>query len=100
MITFDLRQTLIPFSLLQIANAFRTMQPGDMMEITTDRNAAGADSIEDIMRILPPGAYDLVSKQNLAEEPPATRLRLRKRSISSTHQSKEKSSCPQSIRVR
>ena len=30
---FDLRETLIPFSLLQVTNAFKAIGPGEVMEI-------------------------------------------------------------------
>ena len=33
MVTFDLRETIIPFSLLQICNYFKQMKVGDVIEI-------------------------------------------------------------------
>ena len=33
MVTFDLRETIIPFSMLQICNYFKQMKTGDVIEI-------------------------------------------------------------------
>lgn len=33
MTTFDLRETIIPFSLLQICNHFKRMKPGEVLEV-------------------------------------------------------------------
>jgi tRNA 2-thiouridine synthesizing protein A len=79
MVSFDLRQTLIPFSLLQIANAFRTMKPGEEMEIVAGVKPVDAVIFKDVIRILPQTDYVLISKDNLTGDDPATRLRLRKK---------------------
>ncbi|MFH1985160.1 MAG: hypothetical protein ABIL58_25255 [Pseudomonadota bacterium] len=55
MVSFDLRDALIPFSLLQIANAFRRMGAGEVMEILAD----DAEITTDLQRILPLAAYDI-----------------------------------------
>ena len=47
--SFDLRDTIIPFSLLQIANHFQRMKPGDEIEVIG--NDPGIES--DIRKILP-----------------------------------------------
>lgn len=54
--TFDLRGTIIPFSLLQISNHFNRMQPGEIFEVV------GVDAaIENELRcILPARAYEIL----------------------------------------
>lgn len=79
MATFDLRRTLIPFSLLQITNAFNAMQSGEEMEVLSGVNQTEAAIFKDLMRILPRSGYDLISKEVIAGEDPAIQLRLRKR---------------------
>lgn len=51
----DLRETIIPFSLLEIINQFKKMRRGDTMEIL----GIERDIIPDLKRILPAGAYRL-----------------------------------------
>jgi TusA-related sulfurtransferase len=97
MVSFDLRQTLIPFSLLQIANAFGKMKPGEEMEIYAAIDADETAIFKDILRILPPAGYDLLSQDDLAGDDPAARLRLRKRQSPTTPKPQGDSSCPKSI---
>lgn len=53
--TIDLRETVIPFSLLKIAYHFKRMKTGDVMEIIgTDREV-----IRDLKSVLPAGNYKL-----------------------------------------
>lgn len=56
MTTFDLRETIIPFSLLQISNHFKRMKPGEVIEILCcdDRIA------RDLKCILPRLEYEIV----------------------------------------
>jgi len=97
MLTFDLRETLIPFSLLQVANAFRQMKPGEEMEIYAGVTHIDAAILKDVMLILPQTDYDLLSRENRVGEDPVTRLILRKKQLPKTHQQKGDSSCQQSI---
>jgi TusA-related sulfurtransferase len=53
--TIDIRNTLIPFSLLQISNLFKQMQPGDMLEIIVSETSTAAD----LKRILSGSAFQL-----------------------------------------
>ena len=41
--SFDLRDTIIPFSLLQITNHFRQMDPGEVLEVIGDDESIAAD---------------------------------------------------------
>jgi TusA-related sulfurtransferase len=55
MATFDLRETIIPFSLLQISNHFKRMKPGEALEILCcDENIA-----RDLSCILPRLEYEI-----------------------------------------
>ncbi|GAB6905597.1 hypothetical protein DESC_290120 [Desulfosarcina cetonica] len=79
MATFDLRRTLIPFSLLQITNAFNAMQPGEEMELLCGINQTETEIFNDLMRILPASAYELIGKKIITSDTPAIQLRLKKR---------------------
>jgi len=97
MVTFDLREKLIPFSLLQITNVFRGMQPGEEMEILAGGCPVEVAIFQDVMRILPRDDYDLISLEDIEGEDPVTRLRLRKKQPLQTHQRQGGPSCQQSI---
>jgi len=79
MIRFDLREKLIPFSLLQISNNFREMQPGDEMEILAGDCPIQAAIFKDVMRILPKSDYELLSQNDFTGDKPVKRLRLKKK---------------------
>jgi len=57
--SFDLRETLIPFSMLQVVNHFAKMKIGDEMEIIGD----DAEIYQDIKSILPVSVYEFVSEE-------------------------------------
>ncbi len=86
MLTFDLRDTLLPFSLLQITNLFREMKPGEEMQIFAGVSHIDATILRDVMLILPQTDYDLIAKENLDGDDPVTRLRLRKKKPLTTYQ--------------
>ena len=88
MLTFDLRETLLPFSLLQITNLFREMKPGEEMQIFAGVSHIDATILRDVMLILPQRDYDLIAKENLDGDDPVTRLRLRKKKPLTTNQQK------------
>lgn len=85
MIRFDLREKLIPFSLLQISNNFREMQPGDEMEILASDCPIQAAIFKDVMRILPKSDYELLSRNDFTGDEPVKRLRLKKKAPTKTH---------------
>jgi len=97
MVTFDLREKLIPFSLLQITNVFRGMQPGEELEILAGSCPVEVAIYQDVMRILPRDDYDLISQEDIGGEAPVTRLRLRKKLSIKTQQRQGGPSCQQSI---
>jgi hypothetical protein len=97
MLTFDLRKNLIPFSLLQVANAFRAMKPGEEMQILAGVDPIDAAILKDVMLILPRTDYDLVSRKKWEGDNPVTRLILRKKQSPTTLKPKGDSSCQKLI---
>ena len=90
--TFDLRDTIIPFSLLQIANYFQHMKLGEEIEIYG--NDAGI--AQDLKNILPASAVTICPVDTSADERPRYRWRLKK--ITLYHpDTKGGASCPKSI---
>lgn len=89
MVSFDLRETLIPFSLLEITNLFREMKPGEELEIVAGTHPTETSILNDVLMILPHAEYDLVSKETLEFSSPVTRLRLRKKQSPTSRQRKE-----------
>jgi TusA-related sulfurtransferase len=79
MVTFDLREKLIPFSLLEITNVFRRMQPGEEMDILAGSCPVEVAIFQDVMRILPRNEYDLISQRDASGKDPVSRLRIRKK---------------------
>jgi TusA-related sulfurtransferase len=96
MLTFDLRENLIPFCLLQVANAFRAMKPGEEMQILAGVAPVDAAILKDVMLILPRTDYDLLSREKREGENMVTRLILRKKQSLTTLKPKGDSSCQQS----
>ena len=58
--SFDLRETVIPFSLLQITNHFKQMKSGDVIEIIF----RDANIVRDLNSILPESEYELIHMGN------------------------------------
>lgn len=59
--SFDLRETIVPFSLLQITNHFRQMSSGDVIEIIV----RDATIVSNLKCILPESEYELTHMGNL-----------------------------------
>jgi TusA-related sulfurtransferase len=72
--SFDLRDTIIPFSLLQIANYFQQMKSGEEIEVIG--NDPGIES--DIKKILPSSEYRVVAVDKQQDNSRNFRLRLKK----------------------
>jgi len=79
MVTFDIREKLIPFSLLQITNLFREMQPGEDLEIIAGIDPVEAAIFKDVLRILPRSDYELISQKQGDADDSVTRMKLRKK---------------------
>ena len=78
--SFDLRDTIIPFSLLQITNHFKQMKPGEIFEVIVSDESI----VRDLKSILPELEYELVHMENLDEDHPDFLIRLkRKQSLQS-----------------
>ena len=74
MTIFDLRETIIPFSLLQICNHFKRMNPGDVVDIV-----CGDVSIEkDLRCILPRRQYEILLLDPTSTQDNSFCIRLRK----------------------
>jgi len=97
MVSFDLRETLIPFSLLQIATAFRAMKPGEEMEVVSGVAPTDRAILKEVIRILPQADYDLITGKTPMSGDPVTRLRLKKKKSRITQNQKGELSCPKSI---
>ncbi|WP_419655263.1 hypothetical protein [Desulfosarcina variabilis] len=97
MVSFDLRETLFPFSMLQISNLFREMEPGEEMEILAGTDPTETSILNDVLLILPNAQYDLISRETTKSDSPVTRLRLRKKKDANSQPTKGKPSCLTSI---
>ncbi len=71
----DLRGAIIPFTVLKVSLAFRTIGVGDTLEVLwSDPDTAG-----DLFKVLPSASYDLVSMDETLEDHPYYRMILLKR---------------------
>ncbi len=72
--SFDLRDTIISFSLLQITNHFKKMVPGEVMEIIgNDKRVT-----DDLKCLLPELEYEMVDIESLNISRPDFRMQLKK----------------------
>jgi TusA-related sulfurtransferase len=90
--SFDLRHTIIPFSLLQIANHFQQMKAGEEMEIFG--NDAGI--ARDLKNILPASEATIQAEETPAQERPGFRWCVKKK-IPSPSDKKGETSCLKQI---
>jgi hypothetical protein len=74
MFSIDLRETIIPFSLLQIVNQFKRMTVGATIEIL----GIEEDIISDLKCVLPVGTFELVDAETMNTDSPYFRLLLKK----------------------
>jgi TusA-related sulfurtransferase len=69
---FDLRNAIIPFSLLEIRQRFKKMRPGDSLEVLwSDASAA-----DDLMRVLPAACLEIASQGEIPGSPGGFRMEL------------------------
>ena len=71
---FDLRDTIIPFSLLQVTNHFNKMQSGESMEII----CGDPGPAQDLQSILPQARFEVVSVDGNKEKDAGYRTVIRK----------------------
>jgi TusA-related sulfurtransferase len=73
--SFDLRQAIIPFSLLEITNHFKRMESGDVMEII----GSDADITTIVNRILPLSQCEILRNERYGTDGLNILVRLRKK---------------------
>jgi TusA-related sulfurtransferase len=54
---FDLRNAIVPFSLLDIRQCFKKMRPGDRLVVL----GSEASAADDLLRVLPAACFEVVS---------------------------------------
>jgi len=69
---FDLRNAIVPFSLLDIRQRFKQMRPGDSLVVLWGDTAAA----DDLMRVLPAACLEIVSKDEVHEPSGGFRMEL------------------------
>lgn len=69
---FDLRNGIVPFSLLDIRQRFKEMRPGDSLMVLWNDAAA----VDDLMRVLPAACLEIVSKSEIHEPSGGFRMEL------------------------
>lgn len=77
---FDLRDAIVPFSLLDIRHHFKEMRPGDSLVILWSDPAAA----DDLLRVLPAACLEIVSKDEVPEPSGGFRMELIKTRMEST----------------
>lgn len=60
----DLRGAMLPFALLKISQAFRSIDPGDSLEILW----RDPDTRAELLSALPEAAYDVISTKAVDQE--------------------------------
>jgi TusA-related sulfurtransferase len=70
--TFDFRNTIVPFSLLDLRQRFKEMRPGDALEVLWSDPSAG----EDLLRVLPAACLEIVSQGAIPEPSGGFRMEL------------------------
>jgi TusA-related sulfurtransferase len=75
MYTFDLRNALVPFSLLDIRHRFKEMRSGESMVVLW----GDAGAADDLLRILPAASFDIVSQAEIPGSPSEFRMELTKK---------------------
>jgi len=70
--TFDFRNAIVPFSLLDLRQHFKEMRPGDSLEVLwSDPSAA-----DDLLRVLPVACLEIVSTGEIPEPSGGFRVEL------------------------
>ena len=76
----DLRRAIIPFTLLKVSQVFRTIQPGDIIEVFW----SDPDIPADLFKILPESSYYLIAMEEMADEEPSYRMEIKKKTEETT----------------
>ena len=75
MYTFDLRNALVPFSLLDVRHRFKEMRSGESMVVLWGDSGAA----DDLLQILPTASFDIVSQAEIPGSPSGFRMELTKK---------------------
>ena len=70
----DLRGVIIPFTLLKVSQVFRTIQPGDIIEIFW----SDPDTPADLFKVLPESSFDLIVMEEMEDDEPSYRMEIKK----------------------
>ena len=70
----DLRGAIIPFTLLKVSQAFKMINPGEILEVLW----SDPETQNDLFKILPDSSYELILMETL-EENTTYRIRLAKK---------------------
>ncbi len=71
---FDLRKTILPFSLLDICKRLKTMSPGDTLEVL----GSGPGMLSDLRKILPAEAFEIGPAEEIQGNAAEYRLKIKK----------------------
>ena len=82
----DLRGAIVSFSLLKVIQTFKTMSPGETLDVIW----SNPDSPADLFKVLPHSAYELISFEELADEQYSYKLTLVKKNLVKTNQGGQK----------
>jgi len=74
MVSLDLRNLIIPFCLLKVSNAFRSLKKDDVLEILF----SDTENLKNLMKILPSDSCELISAKDLEGTELGLKVRLRK----------------------
>ena len=75
MTRFDLRGSILPFSMLRISNHFKEMRAGEILEVVWSDPGA----TDDLLRVLPASAYEVLAIEEIKGDESQFRMRLRKK---------------------
>ena len=73
--TLDLRNAIVPFSLLKVIQALKMMGPGERLEVFW----SDPDTPADLFKVLPDSAYDLIRREEIRDGEPSYRIILAKK---------------------
>ena len=73
--TLDLRNAIVPFSLLKVIQALKMMDPGETLEVFW----SDPDTPADLFKVLPDSAYDLINFEEIGDGEPSYRITLAKK---------------------
>jgi len=70
----DIRGSIIPFTVLKVSLAFKTINSGDTLQVMW----SDPDTQEDLFRVLPAASYDLIELKEIQGDKPFYRMTLLK----------------------